>query len=278
MTFLQTEPAEPDQPQFSAAFGNIYTVMQLRQLFDEAFHRARLAPAAWRRDDGRWVDCYRPTVIAAGFASPAEVAAARAVHLEAVRTMFETCSVFVFTLGLTEGWTSADGRAVFPAPPGVVTDRRVDTEVRFCNFDYAAVLADLTAFIEGFHEINPAARIILTVSPVPLAATYTDEHVLTANTYSKSVLRAVCGHAERAWAHVYYFPSYEVVSGSYNGGAYYEADKRSVSPAGVAHVMRLFRRTYAAGAAAAPSMLESALPNDRPIVCDEELFATNVGF
>ena len=38
--------------------------------------------------------------------------------------------------------------------------------------------------------MNPKARLVLTVSPVPLAATASGSHVLPATIYSKSVLRA----------------------------------------------------------------------------------------
>ena len=36
-----------------------------------------------------------------------------------VREVFETCDVFVFTLGLTEGWVSTLDGAVYPLAPGV---------------------------------------------------------------------------------------------------------------------------------------------------------------
>jgi hypothetical protein len=39
--------------------------------------------------------------------------------------------------------------------------------------------------------VNPKAKIIVTVSPVPLIATYVDRHVLVSNCYSKAALRSV---------------------------------------------------------------------------------------
>src|SRR5689334_16646909 len=42
-------------------------------------------------------------------------------------------------------------------------------------------------------ELNAKVKLILTVSPVPLVATATHEHVLLASTFSKSVLRTACG-------------------------------------------------------------------------------------
>ncbi len=287
--FLQTEPSDPGQPLFSAAFGNIYTVAQLRQLFDEAFSIRTPPPAAWIRADERWVDGYRPTMFADGFADPESVFQARGQHLRAVRRMFTDCAVFVFTLGLTEGWLSTAGDAVFPLPPGLVTGKDSGPTARFHNFSYQDIWDDLSHFVDALRGVNPAVRIILTVSPVPLTATYTDEHVLVANTFSKSVLRAVCGQAEQTWPCVYYFPSFEIISGHYNNGGYYEPNKRTIAPSGVAHVMRVFRMSYLRETPTARttpgsvphdsgSLLDRAFPRERPVICDEEQFGTNVGF
>ena len=53
--------------------------------------------------------------------------------------------------------------------------------------------ADMHAFWDRLLSVNPRARLLLTVSPVPLAATATPNHVLVASIHSKSVLRAVAG-------------------------------------------------------------------------------------
>jgi hypothetical protein len=225
-----------------------------------------------------------------GFASPEEVFCSRDEHLSAVRQMFSSCSIFVFTLGLTEGWTSAGSGAVFPIPPGIVTDQDVETEVLFRNYSYQDILDDLIRFVDGLRGINGDIKVILTVSPVPLTATFTDEHILVATAYSKSVLRAVCGQAEQNRPFVHYFPSFEIIAGHYNQGRYFESNKRTIAMSGVEHVMRVFRMTYLhearppkSGIPTEPprkglSMLESAFPQDQPVTCDEERFGTNIGF
>jgi hypothetical protein len=88
--------------------------------------------------------------------------------------------------------------------------------------------------------VNPLSKVILTVSPVPLVATASDRHVLAATLYSKSVLRVAAEEVSRAHAQVYYFPSYEIITGPHIAGGYFEADRRNVSDAGVDHVMRVF--------------------------------------
>ena len=75
-----------------------------------------------------------------------------------------------------------------------------------------------------------------------------------------------------------YFPSYEIITGGYNRGAYFESDLRSVKADGVDHVMRLFLSHYAdenpmpepAGttdSSAVDIRKELALANE--IICDE---------
>jgi hypothetical protein len=90
--------------------------------------------------------------------------------------------------------------------------------------------------------------VILTVSPVPLVATATDQHVLVATTYSKSVLRVAADKAERNFKNVIYFPAYEIVTGPHASSRYFEADRRNVTTEAVDHVMRVFFKNLTTGA------------------------------
>jgi hypothetical protein len=80
------------------------------------------------------------------------------------------------------------------------------------------------------------------VSPVPLKATYEDRHVLVSNTYSKAALRVVAEEIAATEPDVTYFPSYEIVTSA--GDAFFCPDRRTVTEAGVRHVMAVFRRHY----------------------------------
>jgi hypothetical protein len=100
----------------------------------------------------------------------------------------------------------------------------------------------MTAAIALLREVNPRARVVLTVSPVPLMATAEDRHVLVSTTYSKSVLRVAAEMLTGALSDVFYFPSYEIVTGNYTRGSYFADDLRSVREEGVQHVMSLFLR------------------------------------
>jgi hypothetical protein len=226
---------------FSARYGNIYTARQLLQLFHRAYGRFSPSEDAWVEEDSSVLDPYRPTVQPRGFISVAEMHADRSQHLAAVRCMFETLDVFVFTLGLTECWMSRTDGAVFPLCPGVEGGKFIPDQHVFHNQDVSEVVADMMEFVEELRQVNSGAQIILTVSPVPLMATADPgAHVLSATTYSKSVLRVAAEILRRQFSHVHYFPSYEIITGSFSRGRYFAEDLRGVTEEGVSHVMRLF--------------------------------------
>lgn len=258
---------------FSARFGNLYTTRQLLQLFQECFEGRVPAEAVWTAADGSYVDALRPQVTPRGYSSEDAVREDRARHLGAVRRMFEDCDVFVFTLGLTETWRSRIDGTVYPVAPGVSGGSFDPARHEFVNLDVHEVMADTEAFLQRLKAVNPGVRVILTVSPVPLIATYEDRNVLVATTYSKSVLRVAADMAWRAHEWVDYFPSYEIITGNYNNSAYYEDDYRGINPLGVDHAMRCFLAHYAPASTArvgAPAPLHVPASAFDDVVCDEE--------
>jgi hypothetical protein len=248
--YFVTEPGHPiilqeikkkhNYGTFSARYGNIYTSRQLLQLIQRVYGDFSPEETAWQLEDGAWVDPFRPNIQPTGFRSRLELARDRKAHFAAVRRCFEECDVFVFTLGLTEVWISAEDGAAFPVCPGVKGGVFDDERHLFLNLTVSDVVADMVEFFDRMKVINPRCSFILTVSPVPLIATATDNHVLAATTYSKSVLRVAAEELVRQYENAHYFPSYEVITGNYNRGAYYGPDLREVEEAGVSHVMRLF--------------------------------------
>ncbi len=228
---------------FSARYGNVYTVRQAVQLFDRAFGRFEPDDETWIRD-GALVDPFRPQIEPDGFADVDRLRTDRARHLAAVERVFRETDVLVFTLGLTEGWMRLSDGAVLPLAPGVAGGSFDPDRYQFVNFRCAEVIDDLLAFGERFHSVNPEGRLLLTVSPVPLVATYERRHVLVSTTYSKSVLRVAASEAVEKLPFAHYFPSYEIITGPGQADRYFADDLREVSEEGVAHVMRVFARHY----------------------------------
>lgn len=230
---------------FSFRTGNIYTPRMLRQWLTLALTEAPQPEEIWETE-GRWFDPLRPTIEPGGFASPEELFAARTATLAAIRSAVQGANVFVFTLGLTESWQNRETGLEYALCPGTVAGEFDAARHVFVNHGFRGLLADMTAALRLLGGANRRLAVLLTVSPVPLTATASGQHVLTATSHSKSLLRAVAGELAARYRHVDYFPSYEIITHPVYGGRFYAANRRSVLPDGVDHVMDCFFRDQAA--------------------------------
>ena len=276
---------------FTARYGNVYTARQLVQLLKRAYGLFKPVDDVWPNDAGRFFDPYRPQIQPNGFASLREFHADRENHFAAIRTAVEQSDILVFTLGLTEAWINAEDGAVYPVCPGTAAGTFDPARHKFVNFRMTQVLGDMREAMDFVRDRNPRIRFIITVSPVPLVATAEDRHVLVSTTHSKAILRTVAGELDAQYDDVAYFPSYEIITGNFNKGAYYQPDLREVTEAGVQHVMRLFMKHYAAlddaaaepprapepdrAASQAASATEVAdlMEAAAKVICDEEVLA-----
>ena len=249
--YTVTETAHPQWPEsaetlyyeaFSARYGNVYTARQMVQLLERSLGTFRPSEEYWETPEGEFIDPYRPGLANRAW-SLAEFRMLTAQHLAAVRAAVERSTVLVFTLGLTEAWYSADDGAVFPACPGTVSGEFDPDRHKFVNFTADEVTGDLDRMMEILRSINPTIRVVLTVSPVPLVATASGRHVLTATTYSKSVLRVAADQTSRDATNVVYFPAYEIVLGPQNTSSPFAADLRTVREPVIASVMSGFAAT-----------------------------------
>ncbi|WP_118136775.1 GSCFA domain-containing protein [Oceanicella sp. SM1341] len=260
---------------YSARYGNIYTVRQLLQLLQEATGKGWMEIEGWEKN-GRWYDPQRPTVEPSGLDSLDELIEHRRQHLRRVRSAFSEAQVFVFTFGLTEAWERCDTGRVYPTAPGTIAGSYDPEKTRFKNFRFEEIMSDFLKVVDIVREFNPDIRVLTTVSPVPLTATATGNHVLTATSYSKSVLRAVTGQLSEDSAFIDYFPSYEIVTAPSSRGFYFEPNLRSVNKAGVDRVMEIFLGAHGADIADPSAARKSntarrraRLSSEDDVVCEE---------
>ncbi|WP_304620579.1 GSCFA domain-containing protein [Paracoccus sediminilitoris] len=263
---------------FSFRTGNIYTTRMLVQLLGWALEPDSQDQEVWA-EDGAFLDPIRPQIEPGGFETVEELFMARKATLQAIRRGVQDSSLFIFTLGLTEGWMNSRTGLRYSACPGTMGGTFDPDLHRFENLHYPDILADLKKIRVQLRKMNPSIKILLTVSPVPLAATaQPGAHVLTATTQSKSVLRAAAGHFQSLHPDVDYFPSYEIVSSPGLDRQMFEDDRRSVTSDGVDYVMRHFLqglgiRDVGAELPAAPnSAIAEAVAKaaaDHDIMCEE---------
>lgn len=249
MGWINGEPAPTGTPPdlarhynygvFSARTANIYSAAHLFWLLQMVLGDLPDTAAEVWESGGRWRDSLRPVIEPEGFVSEVEALASRRAMLQGLRRAVEGADVFIFTLGLTEGWEGAGGQP-FAVCPGTLAGEFDPARHHFRNYRSTEIRAQLQAALACLQRLNPGIRLLLTVSPVPLTATASDAHVLVATTRSKSVLRSVAAELAEDEPMVDYFPSYEVITGAPARGAFWEPDLRSVAAQGVELVMGHF--------------------------------------
>ena len=262
---------------YSARYGNIYTVRQLRQLVEEVAGLHQPEGHLWRRGD-HWIDGLRPSVEPIGLESEQEVVAHRRFHLQCVATMLEQLDWLVVTLGLTECWRHRPSGTVFPMAPGTQAGS-FDPDLHelwiSSHREAQEDLLSLRSSIERLRGGRPF-ELLLTVSPVPLTATASGQHVLSATLQAKATLLSVAQELAREQAGIHYFPSYEIIHHPNRRGSAFEANLRSIRADAVADVMEVFQRSYG------PEPTETVAvdpntPGADDLVCDEALLETFAG-
>lgn len=289
---LDLEPAPPGLPEglhtkygfsmYSCRYGNIYTAQQLLQLTQEVAGTFSPSDFIWQKD-GRFYDGLRPAVEPDGLNTAEEVLEHRNYHISRVRLMLQSLDVLVFTLGLTEAWIHKPSGTVYPMAPGTMAGSYDESIHLFKNYTFLEVLSSLKrsmAVIRSIRKDRSLPRLLLTVSPVPLTATASGDHVLAATVYSKSVLRAAAGHLAKVNRHVDYFPSFEIITNQSARGSFYADNLRSVKAEGVDVVMRTFFSEHRAvrrssGLSVGKLRQSAALPaeriNSEDVQCEESL-------
>lgn len=158
-----------------------------------------------------------------------------------VREGLEAADHFVFTFGMTEVFVNTrSGRIACQIPGYSGGGGHAETEFRNTGYqenrDAILRIADLIA------AIKPQAKVFMTVSPVPLARTFSGQDIYCANMTSKTTLRAVLAEVERLRTNVVYFPSYEIVM--HQAHEAFLPDGRHIHPAVVESITDTFLEAH----------------------------------
>jgi len=160
--------------------------------------------------------------------------------------------VFILTLGVAPAFFDrVTGEYILPRPSQLSS--RVLAEKYIYKTTSVQDNVDNVLQLIGFiRSIAPAIRIVITVSPVPLMASFEFESCVQADCISKSTMRLVAHEVVQnsALQNIYYWPSFEVFrwAGS-NASNYFGADDGSsvhVSEDKVSQTIKAFIDTFSA--------------------------------
>lgn len=199
---------------------NYYSTSSILQEFERSWHDSRAFPPIKIENilikDGKkyaypgktcYQDPYRREVYAN---SEAEIKDLSKRISSCVRAGLVKSDCFIITLGLVEIFRSSSTGLTFNQYPGYQGIGYSDKDLIFSRQTVSDVESDLKKIVNLIKSIKETNKIVFSVSPVPLAATFTDSDVFTANIYSKSTLRSAVEQVVDRKAGVYYFPSYEM--------------------------------------------------------------------
>lgn len=148
------------------------------------------------------------------------------------------CSVLIITLGMTEVFRKKDNNKVCNQVP-VYGGGGGLRETEFYKSTYEDNLVNMRTLLEDFKSLNPNARVVLSVSPVPLHRSFGSNDIFVNNYASKCTLRAVAEQISDEYSWVSYFPSFEAVW-NMGSSAYQERDLLHVKPKVVETIIKSF--------------------------------------
>jgi len=157
--------------------------------------------------NGRFIDLQRRYQGEFG-AGREEVLALRRILYGVFEKAFD-CDAVVVTLGLIECWLDKETGQYVEFSDNLTQhadkNRFVFKRLTFQEaYEFTRKSIDLLG-------AGGKTNVLLTASPVPIMRTFTGDDVIVANTYSKSVLRAVAGQIAEEYSNVDYLPGYEMV-------------------------------------------------------------------
>lgn len=181
--------------------------------------------------------------IISGTGSVAALLARRRQVTAYFRQAFEA-DIVIMTLGLIEAWYDRISGLYLVEAPAPQCIKREPDRFGFEIFDAQRCLDAVKEVRDLLHRHRgKETRLIVTVSPVPLARTFSALDVLSANTLSKSTLVVAANRFAEEVEGVDYFPSYEAATVS-DPAVVWDADRRHVTDFMVTRIIRTFLVRY----------------------------------
>jgi hypothetical protein len=210
--YITEETDNPKSVHASAAWERTYNTFSMRQIFEYTFEEWEPDLRWWVSPESKKVqDPYRRIIL---YDSVAEAEEDFVRHRECSRAALTKAEVLILTLGLVEIWEDTVDGSVICLPSGPYPKEGGDmSRYRFRVSRYFENLENLERIYAIMQEHMPGCRLLLTVSPVHLWATFrTDLDVLSASCNSKSTLRSAVDEFTARHDNVFYFPAFEMAT------------------------------------------------------------------
>lgn len=160
--------------------------------------------------------------------------------IDATIATVRDCRIVIITLGLSEMWCDhATGRVLNAAPPQEMW-AAFPARFQFRVATSGETLQQLNAIhtLLSRHCVEDF-QIVVTVSPIPLLATFRETDIVVANAASKAILRAAVDQWSNEHGNIHYFPSYEMILNSSSKGMWLD-DFRHCTIDAIKRVMEVF--------------------------------------
>lgn len=223
--------------QASAHWDQVVNTACMRQIFEYTFSKQWNPLVRWWSKEKMVQDPFRRQILYNKNTCEADFQK----HKKASYKALANSRVIILTLGLTEIWRDRRDQMAFYQVP---SPKKYDPEIH--EF-YLQTTQDCINDLERIHTLtqqnNPEASIIVTVSPVPLIATFRKGvDPVTATGYSKATLRVAAESFANIHENVYYFPSYEIITSAMEKP--YEPDNRHVTQEAIKEMMEIFKTWF----------------------------------
>ncbi len=157
--------------------------------------------------------------------------------------IFSKTDLFILTFGLSEVWYDEVTGGVFWR--SIPQDAYDPSRHKFRVTSVEENKDNIRAIYDLIRKHRPDAKIITTLSPVPLIATFRPVSCISANSVSKAVLRVALDELMRELGddgYLHYWPSYEIVSDVFH--LPFKQDRRHLPRAVLDFIMMLFEQVW----------------------------------
>ena len=220
---------------------NTYTILYEFQRFENIFKQK--SDDFWTVED-KWFgknisyqDPYRRAIYAESKNLIFDIT--KEIDLE-IKKSIEIADIIIITLGLTEVWVKKNNDMISCMNPGYAGGGGLE-QTKFYSSNFADNLKNLKEIMNIINRKKHPSKVIFTVSPVPLGATFRNMDVVIANEESKSILRVAAAQIVKDYKNAYYFPAYELCKYSQN---VFKEDGRHVKPEMIDKIVELFRLSF----------------------------------